>query len=98
MSNRKTNQEGEIMESTIFILTSLALLWCIVLCLGGFNDLIKRGKARQKVFSHEDTKEINGFDVTSEEFYRTINYMLMMDIIDYQQYNELEIKALPYLR
>jgi hypothetical protein len=98
MSNRKTNQEGEIMDATIFILTSLALIWCITLCLGGFNDLIERGKARKKVFSKEDNEDINGFDLSREEFYRTLNYMLMMNIIDYQQYNELEVKALPYIQ
>jgi hypothetical protein len=37
-------------------------------------------------------------DLNIEEFNKTINFMLLYGIIDFDQYNELQTKSLPYLR
>lgn len=36
--------------------------------------------------------------MTKKEFNKVLNFMLQMNIINHQQYNELMIKSLPYLK
>lgn len=37
-------------------------------------------------------------DITREEFYKILNYMLLMQVITMNEYTNLEMKTLPYLK
>lgn len=42
-------------------------------------------------------EKINSLDVTSKEFFKVLNFMLMYGIITFEEYQEMERKALSYV-
>ena len=44
------------------------------------------------------TDRLNSLDITNEEYFKVLNFMLMYNIITFEQYQKLEIKGLSYTR
>jgi hypothetical protein len=52
----------------------------------------KRKKTKQK------GEEILALELSREELYKSLNFMLMYGIIDINDYNKIEVKSLSYLK
>lgn len=47
---------------------------------------------------YQDPYDMPSLDLTRNELYKALNFMLMMGIITSEQYNEIEAKAFPYIK
>jgi hypothetical protein len=47
---------------------------------------------------HQDPYDMPSLDLTRNELYKALNFMLMMGVITSEQYNEIEAKAFPYIK
>ncbi|HWI48387.1 MAG TPA: hypothetical protein VNU45_09225 [Rummeliibacillus sp.] len=73
----------------ITIVIFVALLY-IGMCL-----LEKLFKKKLKPQQHY-IDNVNSLNVTPDEFYKVLNFMLMYGIIDLEDYNKIQLKGLPF--
>jgi hypothetical protein len=59
-------------------------------------------KKTQQIAFDTETFNSNGEDIMAlelshEELYKSLNFLLMYGVITFEEYNELQMKGLPYL-
>jgi hypothetical protein len=77
------------------------IIWstCLVLILFLYLLItISNSKQNHQPEPQPEPEQEIALDLSIEEFNKTINFMLLYGIIDFDQYNELQTKSLPYLR
>lgn len=77
---------------------SLVLSFIIIVLAFGFIYLFKNVKEDIDEMKEKEAKEKPALDLSLEEFYKTLNFMLLYGVITFEEYNELERKGLPYVR
>lgn len=56
----------------------------------------QKHKNRNPSNQTEEQEELS-LNLSREELYKTLNFMLMYGVIDFNQYNQIELKSLPYV-
>lgn len=69
----------------VFVCTVFTVILYLVLL---FLDSLRKKKGEEEL----------SFELTPEEFYKALNFMLMYGIIDISDYHNIELKSLTYLK
>jgi uncharacterized membrane protein len=78
-----------------FIIVCLITLTYFI---GHYNrERKERNKPKEQIKS-QITKERNANQVTQEELTHVLNWLQMMDIIEFDEYNRIRNDALPYVK
>lgn len=77
---------------------SFILSFVIIVFAVGFIFLFRNIKEDIDEMKEEEAKEKPALDLSLEEFYKTLNFMLLYGVITFDQYNEMERKGLPFVR
>lgn len=78
----------DVLTILIYIVVLITLIFAI------YSMKVTHTENKQK-FKGED---VPALEVTKEEFYKTLNFMLMFGIISFEEYNQIQTKGLPYVR
>jgi hypothetical protein len=73
---------------------------CVVMLLiaGIAIGTVRNVKGDYKEMKKENSKEIPSLDLTHEEFYKTLNFLLMYGVITFEEYGEIERKSLTFVK
>lgn len=87
----------------IFILGFILIMFAffgLVLMLNHYKDrsYSKMYHNLSNLSSSTQNTDILTLNLNRTEFYKALNFMMMFGIISFEQYTEIESKALPYLR
>jgi hypothetical protein len=74
-----------ILIALVFILALAVVIW-------SFNGLFRKTTKPAQYY----IDNVNSLVVSPEEFYKTLNFLLMYGVITQEQYTEIQLKALPF--
>jgi hypothetical protein len=75
------------------------ILLITLLCLTLLPAFYLLGRSQKReVQSDFKGSEVMALHLNKTEYYKSLNFMLMYGVITFEEYNELQMKALPYLK
>lgn len=77
---------------TLTILIYAVVIFTLMFVIYCMNTV--RSENKQKVKG----EEVPSLEVSKEEYYKVLNFMLMYGVIEFEEYNKIQTKGLPYVR
>jgi ACR3 family arsenite efflux pump ArsB len=69
---------------------------CVFLLVAILYTLMVLLNAKRKQFTSKE--DIIALDLSPEELYKVLNFLLMYGVIDFKEYTNMELKSLPYVK
>lgn len=83
------------MTDLIYVGTVTICVIILYVCLVILERLFRKPK-KQKSNPQYYVDNVNSLEVSPEEFYKVVNFLLLYGVIDLEKYNQIIMKGLPY--